>query len=81
MCIESFLGRLSVPLDVDEEHELDSLLNASGCPICGDKLYWSARVYHDSETSQDSIRLTSGCCGKVWTGVIKGTKIIFEEEE
>jgi len=81
MCIESFLGRLSIPLDVDDEHLLDDLLNASGCPICGDKLYWSSKVRHDSETSQDSVVLISGCCGKIWTGVIQDAKVIFEEEE
>lgn len=81
MCIEAMFGKLCIPLDQKDDWSLDDALNRSGCPICGDKLYWEAKIHHDEESSTDSVKISSSCCGKTFIGVIDGDEIIMEDYE
>ena len=81
MCIESMFGKLCIPIDTKDDWSLDDILNRAGCPICGDKLYWEAKVHHDSESSTDSIRLVSSCCGKTFICQIIDGEIVLEDYE
>lgn len=73
--------KLCIPLDTKDDWSLDDLLNRSGCPICGDKLYWEASIHHDGESSTDSVRLVSSCCGKTFSALIVNSEVVLEDYE